>query len=275
MTESPPNHIRPFMGSGSHHLITLSRDMSRRSMVMACALLASGTLAATEDRADPVLIEWSTASAGSSVEHVRLRIFASGIVQAWPAGHGERMVEQRTPEEAKELSDSIVRLVREQELSTESIVRELREQSKQTGLSFQISEAADTLITVTTGQGRQSIRCAAVSLLAERFPEARRLQEFATIERRLGNLNCVVQCGGRDGARRLCVQANDRLLSEHPKAAVWTIDDLTMVRMAPSGGRFVQFRRHDSPTECWTTCITETPGFAPRVSVIPPASQAR
>lgn len=260
----------------SHRVVTASRSVC---MILCCAVLAGRTLSA-EERAgsgpsDSILIEWSMASPRSSVEHVRLRVFSSGVIQAWPAGPGERLTEQRTAQDARELAESILHTVREHELTTESISRELGEQSKRTGLSHQIREADDSLISVEMGQGRRLIRCSATALLAERFPEAGRLQEFASIERRLGNLNCIVQCGGQDAARELCKQANEKLLSEHPKAAAWTIEDMTMVRRSSAGGRFVQFRRTESSTECWTSCITETPGFAARVSIIPPASPVR
>jgi len=253
--------------------------LSRRGMMVACCT-ALATAAGANDRpqavfADRVLIEWGVAPTGSSSHRTRLKVFGSGLVESWPADRSPAQREQRTPEEARRLVDQLAELLRSSDVSSESIQRELRDQSRRTGLSFAISHADDSVVRLATETGLVQVRCPAPPLLAERFPEASRLQTFARVEQRLCNLGCVVHCGGRHAAETVCAKANERLQAEHPGAAEWTIEDLMMVRLSPDGGRFVQFRREDAAAEFWTTCVTESPGRAARVTVIPPASLLR
>jgi hypothetical protein len=252
--------------------------LSRRGLLIACCL-ATTNFARASDRpqtalADPVLIEWGTAAAGSSSQQIRLKVFASGLVESWPAGRGVAHREQRTPDEARQLAAKLAELIREADVATESIQRELREHSRKTGLSFAIQHSDDSLIRIVTDAGFVQARCPASLLLAERFPEATRLQTFVRVERQLTNLGCVVQCGGRVAAESVCTRANEQLRAEHPAAEKWTIEDLMMVRMSSDGGRFVQFRR-ETGADSWTTCVMETPGRPSRVTTIPPASQLR
>jgi hypothetical protein len=265
----------------------LSRDtaadrrptLSRRGLlVFLCATTAN--LALGNDRSqsatvDQVLIEWGTAAAGSTSPQIRLKVFASGLVESWPAGRGRADREQRTPDEARQLATRLAEQIREAEADSDSIQRELREQSRKTGLSFNIQLADDSVLRITTEAGLVQVRCPAPPLLAERFPDAQRLQTFVRVEQRLCNLSCVVQCGGRAAAEAVCARANERLRIEHPDAKEWTIDDLMMVRMSSDGGRFAQFRREEGDSGSWTTCVTESPGQALRVTTIPPASRLR
>jgi hypothetical protein len=253
--------------------------LSRRRLVIACCLVVTN-FALGDDRppsplGDSVLIEWGTAASGSSSPQIRLKVFASGLIESWPAGRAVSHREQRTPEDARQLATKLAALIRESEVATDSILRELREHSRKTGLSFIIQHADDSLIRIATDAGLVEVRCPASLLLAERFPEANKLQTFVRVERQLTNLGCIVQCGGRAAAETVCAKANQRLLAEHPAAREWKIDDLMMVRMSSDGGRFVQFRRDDVDAGSWTTCVTESPGQSPRVTTIPPASELR
>ncbi len=252
--------------------------MTRRQFAIMGCLASLFALAGTPTGAaepDPILVEWSTIPPRSAAEKVRLRVHASGLIVAWPARRGQEQKETRTPEEVRKLAETAAEVVHTNSLSTESLRSELREQSRRTGLAFQIHEADDSLVRVRGGFGMVELRCPAPPLLANRFPDAPQLQSFAALEQRLANLSCVVQCGGKESAERLCRAANERLRAEHPQAAAWSVDELMMVRRSADGGRFVQFRRGEFHDECWTTCVTESPGRAPRVTVIPPASQIR
>ncbi|QDT55055.1 hypothetical protein Pan44_30960 [Caulifigura coniformis] len=260
-----------------------SPGITRRSLLAATGALFVGvrgahTQANERPRAfspDPVLLEWSTSVRGASTRHTRLRIYSSGLLESWPVGRGNCQREHRTPEEARRLSASLAAAIRDASLTSEAIDSDLREQSRRTGLSFLIQDADDSVLQVLDETTRLEIRCPAPPLLAERFPEAGKLQEFVRLERQLCNLSCIVLCGGQDAAELICRQANDGLKSEHPHATPWTTGDLMMVRSSLDGGRFVQFRREHDAAEQWTTCVMESPGRAPRVTVIPPASLAR
>jgi hypothetical protein len=253
--------------------------LSRRGLLIACWAAMTG-VARASDRprtasADQVLIEWGTAPAGSSSQQTRLKVLGSGLFESWPAGRSVSHREQRTPDEARQLASKLAELIREADVGTDSIQRELREQSRRTGLSFAIQHADDSLIRIVTDTGLIQVRCPASLLLAERFPDAARLQAFVRIERRISNLACVVQCGGKQAAETVCAKANERLRADHPGTTPWTIEDLMMVRTSSDGGRFLQFCRGEAGSETWTTCVTETPGGTSRVTVIPPASLVR
>jgi hypothetical protein len=256
----------------------LCPPLSRRGLLVSCGVAMTAIVTANDRPqspfSNPPLLEWGTASAGASAPHTRLRISSRGLVESWPAGCGPSRTEQWTPEDARQFVSGIAELIREAEVSTASIRSELREQLRKTGRSFQIQEAEDSLIRVVTETEVLELRCPAPLLLAERFPEASRLQTFVRVERRISNLGCIVECG-RQTAEQLCAKANERLRAEHPAAAPWTLDDLMMVRSASDGGRFVQFRREQAGAEFWTTCVTESPGRPACVTVIPPASLVR
>ena len=253
--------------------------LSRRGLVIACCLVATNFALGDERPQSPLgdsmLIEWGTAAPGSSSPQIRLKVFASGLIESWPAGRGVSLREQRTPDAARQLATKLAALIRESDVATDSIQKELREHSRKTGLSFSIQQADDSLIRIVTDAGLVEIRCPASLLLAERFPEAGKLQTFVQVERQLTNLGCVVQCGGHAAAEAVCVKANERLRAEHPAAREWKVDDLMMIRTSSDGSRFVQFRRDDADSGSWTTCVTESPGQSARVTTIPPASQLR
>jgi len=270
-----------------NHLSASSHDpgprLTRRRLLAASGavlFLLRGTATQANERprglsADPVLLEWSTSIRGASTRHARLRIYSSGLMESWPAGRGSCQREQRPPEEARRLTANLAAAIRNASLTSESIDSDLREQSRRTGLSFLIQDADDSVIHVLDETTRVEIRCPAPLLLAERFPDACKLQAFVRVERQVSNLSCIILCGGQHAADQLCRKANDRLQSEHPQAAPWTTAELMMVRSSGDGGRFVQFRREHAGAEHWTTCVTESPGREPRVTVIPPASLAR
>jgi hypothetical protein len=254
--------------------------LTRRGFLIACCAGAAGVVRANDRSpspdADRLLVEWRTIAAGAASEHLRLKVFASGLVESWPAaGRSVACREQRSPEEALRLAAQLRELLGAEDVTTDKIAGELREQSRRTGLSFLIPQADDSLIRLSTDAGWIQVRCPAPPLLEERFPEAARLRAFARAERRLSNLGCIVQCGGQAAAEALCATANERLRAEHPDAKGWAVEDLMMVRISSGGSRFVQFRRGDDESGTWTTCVSETPGHAPRVTTIPPAGRLR
>ncbi len=222
-----------------------------------------------------MLAEWATILPQTGERHVRLRIHASGLLESWAVPQGPCQQEQRLPEQVRQLVDSFVASARDEGLATDAIAAELRDASKRLGLTADIRAADETSITLHTEQGPIEIRCGALPLLAERFPEAARVQALARLERRFENLQCIVQCGGEAAALKLCAQATRQLQAEHPGEAAWTVSELQMVRVSRDGGRFVQFRRDAAGAECWTTCVMEIPGRAPRVTVLPPARLIR
>jgi hypothetical protein len=127
---------------------------------------------------------------------------------------------------------------------------------------------------------RICVRCPAVGVLTERFPQADKLRAFADLEARLGNIAAVAQVGGRTAAERLAATANEQLQTDHPGTRRWSVEELAMVRARPDGGRFIQFRRKleaqpGRAPEWWVTSVTEAPGRATCVSVVPPESVVR
>jgi hypothetical protein len=94
------------------------------------------------------------------------------------------------------------------------------------------------------------------------------------------NIAAIVQAGGHSAAGRLAEIATQKLREEHPHMEPWTIGELCMVRCAPDGSRFVQFRRSVSgrepaSEEIWLTSILESPGRTARIDVLPPENVVR
>jgi hypothetical protein len=222
-----------------------------------------------------VLVERSLVSARTGTTHLTLRVHRGGLVESWPVAGCDACSEQLTTEAVTNWSSKFEKALADKSLSTESLHKELQQQSKLTGLSSDIENADLTVLSIRTPSGLTELRCRGVGVLQPRFPQAQRLQSFARLDEHASNLAAIVHVGGHPAAKTLCEAANRQLVSEHPSASRYSIDDLKCVRTSPGGGRYIQFCKPCDaamPDEFWTTSIIEFPGQPTRVSVIPPAS---
>lgn len=178
----------------------------------------------------------------------------------------------------RSLERSISDKLLQSRVSNESLADERRTMSVRTGLSANFPDADELILRLHPDGGRAcEIRCRAVELLAERFPDAALHQELRNTHERLLNVIAIAQAGGRQAAEDLAEQATQKLRAEHPAASDWTADDLGSIRCLPNKSRMIQFRRREvrasasgKDVEYWVTNIIEMPGAPSRVSVVPP-----
>jgi hypothetical protein len=206
-----------------------------------------------------------------AIEHV-LRIDRAGRIAVHdPTGRQPRLTVEWTPQQARSLHRELLALCDQGRLSTEELQTALRAAERETGLSAEIPGADVSVLELDTPDGPIEVRCAAVALLVDRFPEIVPLQQLGAIQDRLLNVAAVVQVGGEAAADRLARAAADQSQQRHPDSPAWTARDLASVRYHPQGGCCVQFRRRcDQDAGCWTATLIETADRTVRVSVVPP-----
>jgi hypothetical protein len=223
-------------------------------------------------------IELVEVSAATGERRLLLRVHNDGRVEACsPTRGGPIVKDQIGRDSAGRLERDIAENLTKLEVSNESLADERKSMSARTGLSASFPDA-DELVLRLQSEGRtREIRCRAVELLAERFPDARLHQALRSTHERLLNVIAIAQAGGRQAAEHLAAEATRKLRAEHPAANDWTAEDLSSVRCLPNKSRLIQFRRREAratpsgkEVEHWVTNIIEMPGEPSRVSVVPP-----
>ena len=160
------------------------------------------------------------------------------------------------------------------ETSTDLIAQELESAAQDSGLPSEVEQKSETVIRLRTIDKLIQVRAPAVGVLATRYPSASALQKVAATQRRMENLRAVTMAGGHDAAQRLASQAKQQLLSEHGQTVDISCKNLTMVRSLPDGTRFCQFivPSDEAPgRNSHVVSLFESPGTAPRISVLPNA----
>ncbi len=159
------------------------------------------------------------------------------------------------------------------ECDTGEIESALVRESRRTGLAWRVPGAATTVVRVRW-QGRDhEVRCPASMLLAARFPAIEELRRVCAVQRRLQNVKCIVQAGGVNAAERLAALANRELQSGGGDGLSVSVDDLQLVRSSGDGLCYAQFlvpgdaASGNAPRGM--VSVIESPGAAPRVSVMP------
>ncbi len=201
-----------------------------------------------------------------------LRIDADGAVHVPdPSERDELRVSGRlSPPELQQLLRELLVTHDVANLRTGDLERALATHAKQAGLDWRIPGADATLLRITLGDRVHEVRCGAVSLLCERFPQLAPLQKLGAAQRRLENVTAITQVGGPSSARRLAALAARELESQAPDAPAVTALDLSYVRTSRDGLRYVQFevRSGRDRSERVTVSVVEAPGEPPRVSVL-------
>jgi hypothetical protein len=163
-------------------------------------------------------------------------------------------------------------------VTTEQLQQALDRESARTGLSAHIAGAGDTIIRIRTAPGSYRIDGHAVGLLAGRFPGVQPLQQLAAAQRRLENVRAIVMAGGTPAAERLARLAQARMQAEYGEEIAVKSQDLSLVRSLGDGSRYCQFivpGRTPAPGDARVISLIESPGEAPRVSVLPNESRVQ
>jgi len=248
--------------------------------------LAAVAAAVADDRGSPArgecLVELMMLRHDTGERSSVVKAFDSGRIEAGsPTGRGKCMVQQVPPKEVRALAAEVEKAILMGKLTTSAIADEVQREAERTGLAAAIEGADEAVLVCQTARGREEVRCSAIGVLAERYPEAKRVQAFAAIQQRLLNIAAIAQAGGREAAQRLAAAATREMQAEHPDAKAWGVEELSMVRAGEDGGRMIQFCRRVASTndphtyDCWITMIVEKPGEELRVSVLAPESVVR
>jgi hypothetical protein len=234
-----------------------------------------GGAAQTEE--SDCVVEWTEAGGPRGERRVLLRVFENGLVEAeCPTGQGALVQDRIDPREAISLARKLARGLADADVTTAALHAERQQQARETGLSADIADAVEAVLSIEIEGKALAVSCPAVDLLAERFPMASRHHALKAVQDELKNIQAIVQAGGRDSAMVLAQAATRQLQSEYPVAKEWTVEELAMVRKLPTGTRLIQFRREAAASndgaarEWWITNIVETPGAPLKASVVAP-----
>lgn len=215
------------------------------------------------------------------VDQGRLRapeisIFAGGRVQV-RIGDGTLWGEM-SPQQVSQLVNALLTSDRLSSITTAEIDQAIAAESIRTGLSSEIRGAADTIIRVRTSSGTYRVDGHAVGLLSTRFPAVQPLQSLYSAQQRLENVRAVVMVGGAPSAERLARLAQAQLQSEMGEQVTVGQENLSCVHSLTDGTRCCQFLVPAPPGSGAAPRIIslfESPGEAPRVSVLPEGPSLR
>lgn len=155
------------------------------------------------------------------------------------------------------------------ETTTDLVQSRLEQASRSTGLTCRVANAGDTLVRIQTKDREYVCRGHAVGLLSHRFPQVECVQKLAAAQRRLENVRAVVLVGGRENAERLAGLARRQVESEFGESVAVSCEHLATVRSFADGGRYCQFILPSPGRPDRIVSLFESPGEAPRVSVVP------
>ncbi|WP_437224393.1 hypothetical protein SH661x_003611 [Planctomicrobium sp. SH661] len=203
-------------------------------------------------------------------------IFANGRVQV-RVGQGS-LWGDLSREQLESLINCLLKRDHLSELNSAELENAIKAESIRTGLSSDIRGAADTIIRVRTAKAVYRVDGHAVGLLCTRFPNIEGLQDLYAAQRRMENIRAVIMVGGAPAAERLAQVAQSKLLSESGERIAVGSENLSCVHSLTDGTLCCQFvvpsqDSVDAPPRIIS--LFESPGEAPRVSVLPDGSTLR
>ena len=178
---------------------------------------------------------------------------------------------QLEPENFRQLMNGLLKVDGLQDVTGDLLQHEIRGAAMQTGLTAEIPGAGDLVIRIDTGNEYREIRCHAVGVLANRFPELKCVKAMAAAQRRLENLRAITTVGGHEEASSIAELAVRQVEDHYSVKLPISVSDLSMVRALPDGSRFSQFvvtSKSQGQEVIQMVSITETPGQRPQVSMI-------
>lgn len=201
--------------------------------------------------------------------HPDIVVLNDGRMQVMAPSGPERS--QLEPEKYQQLMTGLLSEDGLAEVTGESLQHELRGAVLRTGLTAEIPGGGEIVIRIDTGSEYREIRCHAVGVLANRFPELKCVKCVAAAQRRLENLRAIATVGGHEEANYIAELASQQVESSYSVRLPISVKDLSMVRALPDGSRFSQFvvtSNSKGEEVVQMVSITETPGQRPQVSVI-------
>jgi len=236
--------------------------MAAMALVLNTVLVNHAEAARVSPKEKAVIELWYL-SPGIAPRQPEVAIYADGTVWA-NGGHVDRI----ETDEAKVLITSLLSKDHLSQYTSEKVIASLQNASTETGLSWQIPGAGDTVIRIRTAQGNRELRCHAVGLLANRFPNLEVIQDIARAQRRLENLKAITVIGGSDQAQQLANATCVAIDLEYGVKMSIDCGDLAMVRALPDGTHYCQFLVNQSVEQSpHIVSVVRSPGQRPRVSM--------
>ncbi len=173
-----------------------------------------------------------------------LSIFANGRVTATADPFSRQLVTTRIPEEEwLKLQKTLFAENDLLSLRTDQLQESIEALRRQRRRPPPGPDAAVTLLTVRGEAFAHEIRCHAVGLMANQFPDLSDIQRLDACQQVLQNVVRVVRAGGYDEVNRTLQAVNTRLGREVPGSGPLSTDDLRLVDSMPDGTRYLQFSR--------------------------------
>lgn len=241
--------------------------------LLAGNMLAGDQIPLARDPQTPVIELWYVDQGKLSEPEVS--VFANGRVRV-RVGEGS-IWGQLDPRQLELLVQTLLQEDGLASLTTQSLQQAIDEAAARTGLSARIRDAGDTIIRIRTAQATYRIDGHAVGLLAARFPDVVPLQQLSSAQRHIENVRAVVMVGGTPAAEKLASLAQAQLQAEYGERVIVGSQDLNMVRSLADGTRYCQFLvpSTSAATQLRVISLFESPGEAPRVSVLPNESRVQ
>lgn len=235
---------------------------------------ATDSISLPQDPAVPVVELWYIDH--GQVRSPEIAIFASGRVQV-RLGEGMLWGEMKR-DQVTALVGALLTSDHLASITTSQIDQAIATESIRTGLSAEIHGAADTIIRIRTSAGMYRVDGHAVGVLSNRFPAVECLQSLYSAQCRLENVRAVVMVGGVPSAERLARLAQAQLQAEMGEQVTVGLENLSCVHSLTDGTRCCQFLVPAPPgSDAAPRIISlfESPGEAPRVSVLPEGPSLR
>ena len=254
----------------SRHLFLalIATSFSTSGLISSTALSQEKSTA----RVLPVLELWYVGERTPS--HPEIVLLSDGRMQIMSPSGPERT--QLDPVAFRELMDGLLKEDGLARVKPDEMQQEILAASMQTGLSAEFPGTNDTVIRIRVEGEYRELRCHALGVLANRFPEIDSVKSVAEAQRRLENVRAIATVGGQEEAKYIADLACEHVEDRHGVRLPISPDDLSMVRALPDGSRFSQFvvlSKSQGEDVIQMVSVTETPGDQPHVSVIGPSFQ--
>lgn len=245
--------------------------MSRHTFILTilfCTASASSLFAAgPENSAQPLVELWYIGE--SAPVKPEVIVLQDGRVQVRsPQGIVESRLGQ---EELHELVNGLIYADGLRTVKTEEMCSQIHSAEVQSGLQAHVPHSGETVIRIRIGSEYREIRCQAVGILSNRYPELSCVRAMAAAQKRLENLRAVTTVGGPKEAKLIADLATEHLATQYDLTIPITAQNLSMVRDLPDGSRFSQFvveSQSASGPAIHMVSVTQTPGLHPRVSMV-------
>jgi len=227
-----------------------------------------------EDPTVPVVELWYVHQ--GVLQAPEVAVFSNGRVQI-RVGEGSLWGELPR-DQVLSLVQSLLATDRLARITTGEIDRAIAEESQRTRLSATIQGAGDTIIRIRTATAVYRVDGHAVGLLSTRFPQVHSLRCLYSAQSRLENVRAVVMVGGIPAAERLAHLAQLQLQSELGEQIPVGQENLSCVHSLTDGTRCCQFlvpAPAGSEASPRIISLFESPGEAPRISVLPEGPSLR